>query len=437
MTTAIPSAVREPDDQPHDLHHDAHQEPSSQELRERMVAELIESGVLTDARIEEAFRAVPRERFCPPGTPLEAPYAIHDVVHTRKDTDGITLSSLSAPYMQAGNLQQLSPEPGTRVLEIGSGGPMAAMLAHLVGPSGQVVTVDIDQSVTDRARAGLDALDLPGDVEVVTADAGLPLGRGVFDRIIVTVAAWTIPPAWLDQLAPGGVLVVPLRLAPGMQRILAFVRDGDHLRAGSVVLGGFVFMQGTHQHTPPAIDLTGPSSGKVTFSFAEQIPDGFAVTDTVLASDPVEAWSEVTYRNNVVWVDILAWILLQPGGCSITAENTTDLGHARAFFPGLTDGASYAAICWRPHSDLDGHVQVGAVGKGLAAQELCDRLRDALQQYDHYHRGTDPVYRYWPGRFDPPAEPAIGHAVRNVLPRPHGVLTIDWPAHRPASTQPQ
>lgn len=418
MTSATPSTVQDTGDQQHT--------PSSQELRERMVAELIESGMLTDPNIEEAFRAVPREVFCPPGTPLEAPYAIHDVVHTREDTDGVVLSSVSAPYMQAENLAQLRVEPGMRVLEIGSG-PMAAMLAHLVGPTGQVVSVDIDPSVTDRVRAGLDELGLPADV--ITADAGQPLGRGVFDRIIVTAAAWTIPPVWLEQLAGDGVLVVPLRLAPGMQRILGFVRDGDHLRAESVVLGGFVSMQGDHQHTPPAVELAGPSGGNVVFTFAETVPEGFAVDGAVLASEPAESWSTVTYRNGVVWVDILSWVLLQPGGCSITAEEKSDLGHERAFFPALIEGDSYAAICWRPHPDLDEHVQVGAVGKGPGAQELCDRLRDALEQYDHHHRGSDPVYRYWPARSDQPDDPAPEFAVRHVLPRPHGLITIDWPIH--------
>jgi protein-L-isoaspartate(D-aspartate) O-methyltransferase len=56
---------------------------SSEAARERTVAELIESGVLTDSAIEAAFRAVPREVFAPADTPAELPHAINDVVETR------------------------------------------------------------------------------------------------------------------------------------------------------------------------------------------------------------------------------------------------------------------------------------------------------------------------------------------------------------------
>jgi protein-L-isoaspartate(D-aspartate) O-methyltransferase len=96
-------------------------ESSSKALRERMIAELIESDVLTDPAIEAAFRVVPREVFAPAGTPAELPYAINDVVETRFTDDGNILSSLSAPVMHAGNLHQARVRKGQRVLEIGSG----------------------------------------------------------------------------------------------------------------------------------------------------------------------------------------------------------------------------------------------------------------------------------------------------------------------------
>lgn len=167
---------------------------SSEALRERMIAELTESGVLTDPAFAGAFRAVPREVFAPAGTPAELPYAIHDALRTRFAHDGRALSSLSAPVLHAGNLAQAEIQEGQRVLEIGSGGPNAAMLAHLVGPTGTVVSVDIDEGVTARTRAGLEQIGLADRVEVVTADAAEHLGRGVFDRIMVTVSPWSLPP---------------------------------------------------------------------------------------------------------------------------------------------------------------------------------------------------------------------------------------------------
>lgn len=91
-----------------------------------------------------------------------------------------------------------------RVLEIGSGGYNAALIAELVGETGQVTTVDIDPDVADRAQSCLAAAGYHR-VNVVVADAegGVPK-HAPYDRMIVTVGAWDIPPAWSDQLAEGG-----------------------------------------------------------------------------------------------------------------------------------------------------------------------------------------------------------------------------------------
>jgi|SRR5690606_15972776 len=92
---------------------EAEAKSSSEALRERMITELIESGVLTDPAIEAAFRAVPREVFAPAGTPAELPYAINDVVETRFADDGKVLSSLSAPVMLLCT-NAAAPEPAGR-----------------------------------------------------------------------------------------------------------------------------------------------------------------------------------------------------------------------------------------------------------------------------------------------------------------------------------
>lgn len=399
---------------------------TAESLRERMVTELLDAGAITDPRIEEAFRAVPREVFCPPGTPLEQPYVIHDKVRTRFDADGKTLSSLSAPILHARNLAQSQIEPGMRVLEIGSGGPLAAVLAHVVGPDGQVVTVDIDEGVTARTRSGLEHLGLTDRVEVLTADAGLPLERGVYDRIIVTVAARTIPQVWLDQLGDDGILVIPFQIAPNSQRVLGFHRHDDRLAAQSVVIGGFVPMQGVDHYEEPAVGLTGPSGGAVTFRFDNAVPAGFAVTDDVLASDPVEAWSGVTYANGQQWVDLLTWILVQPGGCQVDAADRTDLGNAKAFFPAIVDGASFVALATRPVPDAE-RTELGAVAKGPEAARLAQRLIDAVGAHDADHCGSEPLFQWWPG----PKPPKDVPPSVTLLPRPHGTLTISWPQTMP------
>ncbi|WP_125777289.1 methyltransferase, FxLD system [Antribacter gilvus] len=325
----------------------------------------------------------------------------------------------------AANLAQARVEPGHRVLEIGSGGPLASMLAHLVGPDGQVVTVDIDDGVTARVRAGLERLGLTDRVEVVTADAAHHLGRGTFDRIMVTVSPWAIPRSWLEQLAPDGVLVVPLRVAPGMQRVIGFRHENGHLVSESVVGGGFVFLQGVDQFDPPSVDLTGPSGHRVTFRFSGQVPEDFAVSDDVLASTAVDAWSGAAYASGELWLDLLTWTLVQPGGCAMEVVVPTDRGAVDSFYPALVDGSSFASVAHR--SLPDGTLEIGAVGKGPEAARLTARLAESLRVYDTEHRGVEPLFQWWPADH-PPSDLAPGVT---VLPRPHGTLTITWlPAGR-------
>jgi protein-L-isoaspartate(D-aspartate) O-methyltransferase len=185
-----------------------HDPARADELRVAMVRALRDEGVIVSGPVAAAFAAVPRH-LSAPGESLEAAYAPHGTVMPKRDADGLLLSVLSAPNIQAMMLEPTGIEPGMRVLEVGSGGVNAALIAELAGPGGQVTTVDIDPDVTARARACLDAAGY-GRVRVVLADAehGVP-GGAPYDRIIITAGAWDIPPAWISQLAPGGRLVVP------------------------------------------------------------------------------------------------------------------------------------------------------------------------------------------------------------------------------------
>lgn len=112
------------------------------------------------------------------------------------------------------------------MLEIGSGGYNAALIAEVVGEESEVVGIDIDSEIGERAGALLAGAGYGGRVSVMIADASRPLGLGLFDRIIVTAGAWDIPPARLAQLAPDGVLVVPLRMNKAGQCIKLHVEDG-------------------------------------------------------------------------------------------------------------------------------------------------------------------------------------------------------------------
>jgi protein-L-isoaspartate(D-aspartate) O-methyltransferase len=111
-------------------------------------------------------------------------------------------------------LDLLAIEPGMRVLEIGTGsGWNAALLGRLVGPGGEVVSIDIDAELVERARPRLGAAGA-GNVEVRAADGALGApDRAPFDRVLATVGCDDVSPAWLGQLRPDGRVLVPLHHA--------------------------------------------------------------------------------------------------------------------------------------------------------------------------------------------------------------------------------
>jgi methyltransferase of FxLD system len=175
-------------------------------------------------RIEAALLAVPREAFLP-GVPLDEVYRPSEAIVTKR-VDGMSVSSASAPEVIALMLEQLNARPGDHVLEIGAGtGYNAALLAHMVGETGRVVTLDLDEDLVASAREHLDSAGYER-VTVVQTDGALGYpGERPYDRIMLTVASADIAPAWREQLArPHGRLVMPLSLR-GLQRCVVFAFD--------------------------------------------------------------------------------------------------------------------------------------------------------------------------------------------------------------------
>jgi protein-L-isoaspartate(D-aspartate) O-methyltransferase len=211
-------------------------------MRYALVEELQRRRSITDARVAEAFAAVPRHHFLP-GVEPERVYS--DQAILTKVQDGIGLSSSSQPAMMAIMLQQLLVEPGQRVLEIGAGtGYNAALLRDLVGPRGRVTTVDVDDDIVEGARAHLAAAGCD-DVVVILGDGGFGYpAHAPYDRIILTVGAADVLPAWVEQLRPDGLLVLPIQIGAGMYS--AALRKGRNgaLISESLVPCGFIRLRG-------------------------------------------------------------------------------------------------------------------------------------------------------------------------------------------------
>ncbi|MEV6801933.1 rRNA adenine N-6-methyltransferase family protein [Micromonospora rifamycinica] len=107
------------------------------------------------------------------------------------------MSSASSPSLVADMLEQLAPQPGHRVLEIGAAtGINTALLAELTSPGGTVVTIELDQDLADGARASLDRAGYD-TVTVVCGDGALgDPNHAPYDQITITAGAWDISAAW-------------------------------------------------------------------------------------------------------------------------------------------------------------------------------------------------------------------------------------------------
>jgi protein-L-isoaspartate(D-aspartate) O-methyltransferase len=197
-------------------------EAEAERLREALVRALLRDGALHPGRVEAAFRRVPRHAFLPEVDP--------DIVY--RDTNiptklqaGEVVSASSQPAIMAIMLEQLAAAPGHTVLEVGAGtGYNAALLAEIVGSRGQVVSIDIDADIVEKARAGLCRAGYPG-VRVEQADGEGGFAEAApYDRIMATVGMGDIPLALWSQLKVGGQLVMPLSMR-GVMKSVALRKD--------------------------------------------------------------------------------------------------------------------------------------------------------------------------------------------------------------------
>jgi protein-L-isoaspartate(D-aspartate) O-methyltransferase len=168
--------------------------------REAMVTRQLEGRGIRDRRVLSAMRTVPRHLFVPPHL-REVAYADNPLPIGEGQT-------ISQPYMVAVTCQRAALRGPERVLEIGAGsGYQAAVLGALAS---EVVAVERVPELVAAARANLAAAGAT-NVEVIHGDGSLGYAsRAPYDAIVVAAAAPDVPPALVEQLAPGGRLVLPL-----------------------------------------------------------------------------------------------------------------------------------------------------------------------------------------------------------------------------------
>lgn len=394
-----------------------------------MIGELREVGAVRTDRVAEVFRAVPRHLFTPEAA-LKDAYDPRDAVHVKRDDQGQPISTVSSPQLQGSMLEQADIRPGMNALEIGSGGVNAAMMSWLAGPDGHVTTVDIDSDVTERARRLLDAAGHE-QVDVVLADAenGIP-EHAPYDRIIVTVGAWDIRPAWIDQLAPGGRLVVPLRMR-GLTRSLELEREGDHLASRSAIICGFVAMQGAGANVAQIVPLRG-TKAEMRFDDGwpgEQVPDLEGVLDTERA----EAWTGVTIGGMESFDTLQLWLATAfPGFGKLRADADqcsvlVDDGNMW-FDSAAIAGDSVAYLSARRVEP--GVSEFGAQAFGPHAVDLAEAMAEQVRIWDREQRhGPGPTFAVWPLNTLSERLPA-----GLIINKKHHRITISWPTATTAVT---
>jgi protein-L-isoaspartate(D-aspartate) O-methyltransferase len=190
-------------------------EESYAQAREAMVREQIEARGVKDARVLNAMRKVARHLFVPEA---ERPHAYRDT--PLPIGEGQTISQ---PYIVALMTQLARPQPTDRVLEIGTGsGYQAAVLAELAG---HVYTIELE---TTLARSAERVLTAQGYRNVtVRAGDGYAGWQEVapFDAIVVTAAPDHVPQPLIDQLKPGGRIVIPIGPVFATQELRILEKD--------------------------------------------------------------------------------------------------------------------------------------------------------------------------------------------------------------------
>ena len=396
----------------------------AERLRNALVDQLRASGNVHTARVESALRTVPRHLFVP-DAPLQDAYA-NAPVHIKYDTDGTSISCASQPGVVALMLEQLDVQPGEHVLELGAGtGYNAALLGQLVGGSGHVTTLDVDDDLVEGARRNLAAADV-SNVRAVTRDGALGYEEGApYDRIIATVGARGVPHAWLEQLAPGGRLLVPQRLTGTVSRSIAYEWRDGRLKSLSSEMNTFMPLRhGIADDDRHVIPLTSDGTVRLQAPAGERI-DAEALAG-VLDQPRTEEWTDTTFRamESPEWMELFLACSLPSGLIRMLFPQTAKGAQlADDPYPSSTAAVDGGAITYlarrlshRKTAEGAKLWEFGVIGHGPGSGELAVKVADLIRTWDWDFRDREATFE-------------IQSLDSHVEHRP-GLFTLDTPLNR-------
>ena len=185
--------------------------------RERMVASQVARRGVTDKRVLDAMREVPREAFVGAG--------MEEFAYEDSPLPIAAGQTISQPYIVALMIEAAQIKPGDRVLDVGTGsGYAAAVLSRLAG---KVFTIERHRDLADSARRALEKLKFV-NIEVLHGDGTLGWADAApFDAILVAAGGPEVPESLRRQLKIGGRLIIPIGKLGGAQELVKVVRDGE------------------------------------------------------------------------------------------------------------------------------------------------------------------------------------------------------------------
>lgn len=212
--------------------------------RERMVSRQIAGRGINDPHVLGAMRTVPREAFVPDEL---AEFAYEDT--PLSIGDGQTISQ---PYIVAMMLEAAEIAPGVKVLDVGTGSGYAAALASRIAD--RVVSIERHADLAESAREAIDRLAYDNiDIRIGDGTRGVP-EEAPFDAILVAAGGPEIPQDLIDQLAPGGRLIIPVGATQRYQHLMRVRKGGGktgdenlkHEDLGPVAFVPLIGAQGWH-----------------------------------------------------------------------------------------------------------------------------------------------------------------------------------------------
>ncbi len=410
-------------------------------LQQNLVDQLKKQGNIQSASVEAAFRAVRRDYFVP-DVPLDQVYR-DEAIPTKRDANGIPISSSSQPAIMAIMLEQLDVQPGQRVLEIGAGtGYNAALIAHIVGATGEVVTMDIDEDIVGDARKHLASAGF-ARAQVICGDGGMGYReRAPYDRIVLTVGAWDILPQWIEQLRDDGRIVLPLALSSNAQKSVALVKRGDYLESVSVRDCGFIMMRGAFAGPNCQVPLDAQIGLFISTDDPASV-DAERVNALLRGTGP-DFSTGVLATTQELWA-LNFWLALrEPNGIALLAQGAAvERGVVAWLFGcagavkscwtfGVLDDENLCVLTRAPDSprpwDCDDSAAFELYVRSYGADDrIAHRLIERVAEWDRAGRPSAQGLRIRAYPRDSAYTPAANEIVRD---KPSTLLILDWPSAR-------